>query len=227
MSYAIVNEAAKYDYIAIAKAGCTSARNAIADHLGVTSDELHARRFMWPLRDIAHRHDLFRFTIVRHPADRLVSCWADWMQPPFPSEYDLRTNPQLAKMQHWPLGKFIRHVIDEDDWQMNSHYAPQWSQLLYCSAPMFDVAVKLEEIDSQWPAIMERTGLGPLPKLRTSDHAPWITLYPLYLLSIVEERWACDYDNLRYPKIVPSVAELLANRTQQRKAVRFCPPLNR
>ncbi|MCK5439190.1 MAG: sulfotransferase family 2 domain-containing protein, partial [Gemmatimonadetes bacterium] len=88
MSYCITNPRAGYGYcyVNVAKAGCTSIKLAIAEHLGVPFDVVQWR---YPYRQrseyAVEARDLFRFSVVRHPAARLVSCWADWCCEPYPA----------------------------------------------------------------------------------------------------------------------------------------------
>lgn len=199
MTYCIANESAGYIYVNMAKAACSSIKEAIAAHKGVDFETLtwkHPhRRHLSYARD---RSDLYRFTFVRHPAARLVSCWADWCQPPYPDRGNYDKNPALARLRGIDFPTFIHHVCDQVDGQRNEHYAIQWRQLFSHGSVVVDDAFKVRELSVTWAMLQERFGLPDLPHVRRSEHGPWQDYFDDELEALVLHHYHEDFANLGF-----------------------------
>ena len=199
MSYCIVNPAAGYIYVNNAKAACTSIKTAIAEQIGVPFErvqwnEPHRRGLAYA---VAHP-EMYRFTFVRHPGARLVSCWADWCCPPYPAEGNYQHNPDLARLKGIAFEEFVRHACGQIDGYRNQHYAIQWRQMCYSGTCVPDDLFHLEDIGDVWPTLQERYGLPALKRIRTSEHKPWQHYFDNALRAAVEREYHEDFANLEY-----------------------------
>jgi len=194
-----VNEEAGYLYVNIAKAGCTSVKTAIARQAGVAFNDVQwGRPWHQPITFARLRDDLFRFSIVRHPAARLVSCWSDWCCEPYPPKDNLERNHDLARLGGCSFAAFLDYAFSLPWERHNPHFGPQWPRLHVAGRLVVDEIVKLENIERQWPSIQNRTGLGALPHIRSSEHEDWPMYFTTSQLRDVREMFAMDFENLEY-----------------------------
>ncbi|HUT92901.1 MAG TPA: sulfotransferase family 2 domain-containing protein [Thermoguttaceae bacterium] len=195
MSYCIVNESAGYVYLNIPKAACTSLKLAIAEQAGVEFETLQWNApWRVPTREAANRYaDLYWFTFVRHPAARLVSCWADWCNEPLPSEDNFEMNPAMRKFIGCPFATFADAVCSMSPELMNHHFQPQSDFFRHVLERKPDDVFRVVDINEAWPTIRGRFGLPRLPHARRSEHSPWREYYTEDLLAMVEHRYADDY----------------------------------
>ena len=188
-TYAIVVEEHRYAYLNIAKAGCTSIKTAIAKHVGVSFPEV---MYDYPWRRSVHSipSGMFVFTVVRHPLARLVSCWADYVVAPLQRELDM--NPEFYDYDGLEFEEFAKLVFRRP--VPNLHYAPQWPQI---SGRVSEI-IRLEEIEREWPLLMQRLGIPDLPYKRRSKHDDWRTYYNDTLMDEAAAYYRHDVAHLGY-----------------------------
>jgi len=187
-----------YHYANLPKCGCSSAKLAIAKQVGVKFVGLVQSRYRrqndaGPQLRAAGSYG---WTIVRNPFARLVSCWAE-LHPPYRDRI-LELNHGLRIMKGWPFAAFIRHIVSIDPWRANLHYLPIVDLLKADDNTAIHQAFYLERIDTGWPIIQKRTGLGTFPHERQSEHPPYRTLYTDALRRMVESRFARDCELFGY-----------------------------
>lgn len=199
MPYCIVNAGAGYAYVNVAKAACTSIKLAIAEHAGVDFETLQWNRpWRMTLTQLVFRHpDAYAFTFIRHPAARLVSCWADWCCEPLPSEENFDKNPRMREFIGWDFEQFVRRVCEMNDYEMNHHFAPQ-RHAICCMGHVIPEVFHVETMGRDWRELRMRFGLPTLRHARKSTHKPWRSYYTPEALAMVEERFACDYELGKY-----------------------------
>jgi hypothetical protein len=203
MAYCIVNEEKRYAYVNIAKAACTSIKLAIADDLGVSFDHVQWHRpWKQSLGWACERtNSLDMFTFARHPADRLVSCWADWCCEPVPDNGNFARNPSMRRFIGMEFREFAETSCRMDTPQMNEHFAPQADAISLCGTVVPSVSLyHFETIRDDWATLQDKHGLPDLPHDRKSIHRPWREYYDSDLLAMVEQRYATDYELGGYAK---------------------------
>lgn len=203
-SYCIVNRAASYLYVNVAKAACTSIKLAIAAHVGVDFEQLQWHPpYRRSLRFARRRTGWFRFAFVRHPGARLVSTWADWCQPPYPDVGNFRKNPSLLRWRNASFADFAAAVLRTDDRRMNHHTLRQTAMIGQGPYRVVDYVYKLEDVKTAWPEVRSRTGLGELPHARQSTHAPWPAYYDDETWAMLVRRYAADFQTFGYDTSKP------------------------
>lgn len=197
-TYAIWNQRDNYAYVNLAKCGCTAIKTAIAEHLGESFESIQWH-LPWKVSAWNVPDTVFRFTAVRHPFARLVSCWADWVQSP--SEDELQLNPDFRGIVGAGFREFCEYVLHHSG-VPNLHYAPQIPQLHHNGVCLVDEIFKLEALSSEWCRLSAVTGLPPLSRnpgaVRKSKHAPWRTYYTRGLASKMADYYAEDFASLDY-----------------------------
>jgi len=134
---------------------------------------------------------LVRWTLVRHPLDRLVSCWASKCSDPPP---DPDCGPILLGMTGWTFRQFIMHVCGLPLEKMDPHFAPQWELAHMDGMRLIDEAYRLEDCVTVWPWLQTRfPGLPDLPRMNETPHGHYLEHYDRDMLAAAMRRYRCDF----------------------------------
>lgn len=157
-------------YIPIPKAANTSIRTALLPCFGLAEDEVRnvhqdsrvdKRSQKQALADAAQ--DAIVFTVVRHPALRILSAYRNKIG---------RLKPRFGHAARLGISKgasfdeFLSILASVPVWQLDSHFKPQWALLHYASQDPRLETYRSEEINDLWPAIATRISerVEPAPK---------------------------------------------------------------
>jgi len=143
-----------YGYIMICKSACTAISKAIRER------DPHARRVT--REGLVNRQDLFIFSVIREPWERLRSCYcnrilgttahqANWMAP-FGLTNDI------------PWYRFLEIVIGTPDEEADDHWMSHWGQFNYNGIWIPQKLLLFERLDQDWSCIRDRLGTGPLKR---------------------------------------------------------------
>lgn len=201
MTYCIVNRRAGYLYVNMAKAACSSVKLAIARHKGVSFEAVQWNRpHRYPASHALNMPpSVFRFTFVRHPLDRLVSCWADMIRQAPPDD-TLTINPYLRVWLGAPFGEFARQALARPPYQMNMHFRPQCMQLFSRHGQfLVDHVYQFEKLQEGWGELQRRfDGLPDLSHERKSEHEPWQSYYDDELRQLAARVYRQDLEAFGY-----------------------------
>jgi len=193
--YCYLNEEKRYVHVSIPKVACTSIRYAIGCQLGIFTTptpevKLNPLHLAMEAANISleaavSRTDCVRWSVVRHPAERLVSCW---------SMFAVGEGERIQEIDGLNFPSFIHKVCEmQYVGQCNEHYAPQVETLTHLGVPVVDEIYRLHEIDTWWPQLQERFGLPGLLHINSSEHRPWREYYTPELRRMVEWRYGADF----------------------------------
>lgn len=131
---------------------------------------------------------LFRFSVVRNPFDRLVSCWANRVR-----------GGHLAgpRGKEWTFEEFV-HLLHTRALRNDRHIAPQTWMLLDREQPLVDHLLRFETLAEDWKVIQDYCGLAPLKHLNKSEHDHYQTYYTDELRYIVHGLYWQDLRLLGY-----------------------------
>jgi len=177
------------------KTGLTSMRDVL-DPLCVMSWKKSIARPLWETVSPKIPDDIFMFTFVRNPWDRVVSAY-----------YCLRDN-QGRFGTHWRQkggarlsGDFRAYVVDglKDD-QNSIHFKPQLSTFMQNGQFIPNLYIgKFERLTHDWEVVAEKIGVSKdLPHLRKSDHKPYHELYDKKSQRVVADIYAEEIEALGY-----------------------------
>lgn len=176
---------------------------------------------MLTARELERDHpDLFVFSFVRNPFDRLVSCWSDMIRDP------QELLPALAALGFTPrmtFPDFVERAARISDEQADLHFRSQASMLSLDGVPVPDFVGCYESLDRDWETVRIRveercgTDLGPLPQInvrrRDRSDVPSRFADP-GLADLVRERYADDF-RLFYPdEMTPAAGPAMSPRPQ-------------
>lgn len=148
--------------------------------------------------------ELFVFSFVRNPFDRLVSCWSDMIRDP------QELLPALAALGFAPrmtFPDFVERVAGIPDEQADLHFRSQASMLSLDGVPVPDFVGCYESLDRDWATVRTRVldlahiDLGLLPQInvrrRDRSDVP-VRFAESGLADLVRTRYADDF-RLFYP----------------------------
>jgi chondroitin 4-sulfotransferase 11 len=148
---------------------------------------------------LSTRSDLFRFTVVRNPWDRLVSCYYNKVV-------------QVREERHpWILGRFgdafhpdmnfaafAMAVMKIPDDASDEHFASQWHLLNYRGKPPLDFIGRFENLSSDWERLQVKTGAGLLGHANRTRHPSYRTLYKPEMAVDIGQRYCEDVRHFGY-----------------------------
>lgn len=195
----------KIIYLPVPKAANSSIKQTLLVFMGMDPEAwapIHDLNWRWiKLKKAAERVGCFRFTVVRNPWDRLVSCWADKC---------IRRDPMLPDLKRFdfyrgmPFDDFACAVCEIPDDDANIHFVSQSRLLVWRGEVVPEFVGRFERLDADWDRIraiiFDRTGvrLIDLPRITVSEHEPYQTYYSSELRDAVGRRYAEDVERFGY-----------------------------
>jgi hypothetical protein len=199
--------------VQVPKAGSGTIRMQVVNHLRQASGEEVPKEALWSLVRFVKPEDLgdlqpprFSFGFVRDPYARLVSCYRHKILRL--REQGRRISPifvvygrTFSPAMDFP--DFVRAVAEIPDERAEKHFRSQTRFLYRDGEPIVDFVGRLERFDADWAEICRHTGFAPVDRAynvtggddrRTDD---W---YDSSLISLVNRRYAADFDLLGYQR---------------------------
>jgi hypothetical protein len=218
----------------VPKAASSRIKKSLSGFLGqhlTEEDALHNRRLsglraphhvgLSKFYRMATSPHVLRFSFVRNPYARLVSCWADkYMDKPLvPGESFI--DKFLAHYRHVdpqvPVGSdrtlsfadFARFALATKSGRLDTHWQDQ-QELVDGPGLALDFIGRVESFDRDFAKVHDhvhvdlRQDKGPLTAVRTREHAPWSDYYTPELVSAVYRGYERDFDRFSYARALPT-----------------------
>lgn len=211
----ILLEKYKAIYFLIPKVASSSLKKIFAEELGLEiiskriEDDIHFVNF--PFVDKARMdkyQDYFKFTFVRNPWDRIVSCYKNKIKSDknFNNfEYEDGVYADFIKYHKFRAGmtfaEFIlavNSILDED---ADAHFRSQYT---FITDKMGELTVnfvgKFENLNDDFLYVAKAIGLPPpkLPELMKSDRGDYKAYYDAEMKELAHQRFKKDVDILGY-----------------------------
>lgn len=212
-------------YVSVPKTGCTTIKTVMALAVGMTGPEakdyLVGNRSIhnaWKAREVKwsalgkrararmlFRPSTFRFTSVRNPFERVVSCYIDKI-------LNHRRNSNLGR--HFAgrgavsLLSFLREVENQAPLERDIHCRAM-TDLTFTGRFAYDDIVRYETFDDDLRRVMARLGLpdapvpGPHPDDTTNAKARLPELLGARECALIREIYAADFEAFEYPASPP------------------------
>lgn len=180
----VISQQKKFIFLHIPKnAGKSIHRGILDKHVA----DVVSRPDLSPLFNDMFWNTYFRFTVVRNPFDRMVSCY----------------HYQKERIGLYPDATFEEFVTDyawdENGFATNKHWLPQVDHVFDDDRCLVDYIMRFERIDVDWGEVARRTGLEvSLPKTNTSKRGDYLQYYNDETRKIVAEKYAKDLDAFGY-----------------------------
>lgn len=163
-------------FIVPQKVASTSILEAIRIRIG--EEKKWGKRYLSTPENV---RDVRTIGFVRHPLDRLVSCYHN----------------QCLGENRYNLGEcsfleFANFVLKNE--VLDKHFVPQFKFLGdYC-----DQIIKFEELDKEWSDLMNTYGLPELQNLNTSKRDDWRKYYNPEITKALQTYYKRDFDKYGY-----------------------------
>lgn len=161
---------------------------------------LFAKRYLYPEEEF---FNMFKFTVVRNPYDRVVSSWKYLLQKPGSPKVFLK--PRRARMKY--SFEYFLHELPhlwetKYDRHMATHTAPIWDDITdHDDQLLVDEIIKLERINEGMSLLNYKIGLK-VNKLdhinRTSNRKSYRKYYTKKTKKKVEDLFEKDIVHLKY-----------------------------
>ena len=186
-------------YLEISKNACSSVKVSmlkedVPDDYSIHHTDARPDYYRRGLED----SDLFRFTFVRNPFDRLVSCY----------ESKYHVDKDVYKKDHLDFDDYLDGYLAEDrgfeDFihrivhipprLMDRHFAPQ-SLYVYQKdgTPRVDFIGSYENMAEEYEPIREKYGFDPLPRYNVTNKPDWRDYYTLKTARMVHRKFRRDF----------------------------------
>jgi hypothetical protein len=211
----VVLEELKIAYVAIPKVANSTVKAVCADILGDALGDLQNESWRpAPFRSpegqailrqrgilidpgmLRRRSDLEVFTLVRHPLDRLASCWASKIDG---RNADAGLGSKFRELggfaPHMPFSDFVRRTAEIPDWKAEGHFRSQASYLVDGRRGLVaDTVLRFEELPECLHTYLTSRGAQhvEVPHLLQSSRPSWQSMYDAETEELARERFADD-----------------------------------
>ncbi len=171
---------------------------------------------------LAMNADTLRFSFVRNPYARLVSCWADKFRDkplivgdPFVDSYlnwrwrsQIDPRPPTGIDQTLSFADFARFAAATAWSGIDAHWQVQ-QQIVDVPGLRLDFIGKVETFDQDFACVYDHVGIEESLRrmihrpIRSTSHDPWYDYYTPDLARLVYRAYERDFDRFRYPRTVP------------------------
>lgn len=192
---AIILPQHKLVYVPVPKVANRSLKAALADFAAKPYTDPHDAGWQFiPLSRLAGLDGTFRFTFVRNPLDRLLSCYAQKIalyarQMELPLlfwRYGGRFDPQMS------FAEFVTAVANIPDHLADRHFRSQHTFLYHKGQRLVDFVGRYEQLEEDWTLLSRQVGFGPLPHYNPSPHKPYPEMYTPELARLAAARYEED-----------------------------------
>jgi hypothetical protein len=205
---AIVFETHRFIYVEIAKAACSSIKHSLGKALSIAPEVVEEwKNGNLTTVDLADPRyaGYFKFTFVRNPWDRAVSCYENKFNDPDPNA---RASRRLAAPLAQKLGvskvsfeQFVQYISQQPDEASDVHWKSQTSSLFDGESRLLvDYVGRFENIGSDFQHVCSVVGLDAKLAhiLRTRHRKPYRDYYSDITRELVRARYADDISAFSY-----------------------------
>ena len=202
----------RFIFFPVPKAASSSIRRLIAEMEGLPSegDPHHVIAFDLVWAKSLHDYSGYRkFTVVRNPWDRLVSCFKDKVQERHNGRAEVlegfeRYNKILRTSLFYPemtFAEFVDVIAKIPDAIADEHFRSQYR--MFCGpggARLVDRVIKFEDLQDEFRHLLAELGARnyEVQHMNRSSTAEYKQLYTDTLAEIVERRYRKDIELLNY-----------------------------
>lgn len=147
------------------------------------------------------REKYYKFTYVRNPFARLVSCYKNKCimineKDTGDLAYFKRNNYLMSWMAD--VEDFVHKIVDIPNEWMDRLFRLQYDLIYQNDICLVDFVGKLEEINSTYSILQEKYGLGNLEVYNATGNNNWKDYYNKELVELVYEKYKKDIETFGY-----------------------------
>ena len=149
--------------------------------------------------EIENFSSYFKFTFVRNPWSRLVSCWSNKIKTDRKPRGSNRDHyyKQFGPILGYTFPEFVRYLSQESNVFHDPHWYPLYS---YLPVKELDFVGKIENLKEDLYTVCDKIGIprGELPHKNKSDRKHYTEYYDDETKQIVAEKYAKDIEYFGY-----------------------------
>lgn len=195
-------------YLRLAKCACTSIINSLD---GKEAKDRYA--YLWTDEYIYKNNSMFKFTYVRNPFERLVSCYTDKIENKKENNSYKQINycmGILNTIQNFE--EFVKCIVKIPGRWADRHFKPQYCHIYENGKKLVDYIGKIEEITTTYEFIQKKYGLNDLRILNTSNKRNWMFYYTKETAKLVYEYYKDDILTFGYEDDYYQLLKYLNNK---------------
>jgi hypothetical protein len=210
----IVSDRKKVVYIVVPKTGCSSIKSSFTDGTENESLPMHKQisRKFHKIYLNRQQKNYFKFSFVRNPFDRVVSCYVHKIEK---NENALRGLylPGIRIKNNETFTSFIHKVSLIPDLFADGHFQSQYSILHRYGKPLYDTLGKFENLIDDFEPIRKTYNLLPLPHIHNMKKGDWREYYTSReLVDMVYNRYKKDIETFGYQDEYQSLLEYVSTK---------------
>lgn len=213
----VINHEKKLIYVRMCKVANSSIKGAMCEEI----DEYHDLHRKVPGSEVLTKEEkeYFKFSFVRNPYERLVSCYVNKYVTP---KKKFAGQKQELYMDKYLFGyirnpkdfsEFVKKVCKIPPRLEEQHFQQQY-HLLYdrhgnC---LVDYVGNYENIQEDFECIRQKFNLKPLPHYNKSEKGNWMDYYTLETAELVYKKYKKDFETFGYNDLYHELVEYLKSK---------------
>lgn len=188
----VVSHTKKYLYYSIPKTATTSIKIYL-ELYGMVDIGSHSKQDGYSVEYDQAWNSYFKFTFVRNPWDRILSCFLDKTKQSIGKSWEMETYRPYASCS---FEEFIDY-LDEDNILYDAHTAPQISLI---NPEQIDFIGKFEKLDTDFSKLQGVLGLAPikLTKENITHHDHYSYYYNKKTKEKINQLYKTDIEKFEY-----------------------------
>ncbi len=216
-NFLVVNDVKKVVYLQNAKVACTSLESSVretrykARHHGVFRPNDHLNRGLGRYRDY------FKFTFVRNPYSRLVSCYENKYHRDKELGYVDRLCYDSYLMGYMKrdggFEHFLKKVCALPDFIADKHFCSQY-RMIYDRRGrcMLDFVGHFERLEEEYAPIQQKYGLLPILRYNVTKKVNWMDYYTRETARLVHDKFREDFQAFDYEHFYHELLEYIEKK---------------
>ncbi|MCX4327468.1 MAG: sulfotransferase family 2 domain-containing protein [Lachnospiraceae bacterium] len=201
-------------YLRLAKCACTSIISTLINEEPGTSLHDFAEKKYKIIGNIPQNDYIFKFTYVRNPFERLVSCYVDKI------ENKEKGNP--FKKYNYCMGilneiqnfdEFVKCIVKIPVSWADRHFKSQYSYIYENGEKLVDYIGKVEDLTESYKLIQEKYDLKKIGNMNKSKKKDWKVYYTKETAKLVYEYYKKDILTFGYEQVYYELLEYLNKST--------------
>lgn len=225
-----INDEKKIIYLNNAKVACTSFKSVI---MGLEKQKyyesvhqiLQKKALYFDLKE--EYNDYFKFTYVRNPFERLVSCYQnkyhtdkkligidkEILGTDFFDLYFVRVNYLLGYLdKDQGFESFAKKIVKVPNECADRHFVSQYFMIYKNDKCLVDFVGKIEELPESFKEIQNKYQLEELPIYNKTDKGNWMDYYTLEIAELVYKYYKKDFEVFGYEDEYKKLVKYLKNK---------------
>lgn len=182
-------------YLNLAKCACTSIIGSFVDK-EIDDKKLYARENYRIIGMIPNNEPVFKFTYVRNPFERLVSCYVNKIEEFKEGEeknYFRYTNYLMGILDNVSSFKeFVKRIVNIPERWADRHFKSLYSYIYDNGVKLVDYVGKIEDLPDSYRAMQNKYNLQELKHENVSGKKDWKTYYTKEIAELVYKYYEKD-----------------------------------